>query len=87
MDVFSSLTTVKPEADNIEQVSQNVPTHKTTKSFLLPDFFSTSSNVTPAMSPMVEKSSEILKENFNKNNEYTVKPGFKFSPSNIEVKS
>ena len=62
-------------------------TLKSTKSFLLPDFFTSSNVSTPAISPSIEKIWHYTRENSKTDEAQSKKTGFKFASCEVEVNS
>ena len=59
---------------------------KSTKSFLLPDFFTTSNTSTPYISPSIDIVDNSSKEKSGNNEDPAQNIGFKFLPCDIEVR-
>ena len=88
MDVFSSLNTYKSDCTYNDGDHLNTPAPKSTKSFLIPDFFSTSSISTPAISPSIEKSLNCPNDGKNKGeHKHEQRLGFIFTPYDTDVRS
>ena len=88
MDVFNSLNTYKSDCTYNDGDHLNTPAPKSTKSFLIPDFFSTSSISTPAISPSTEKSLNCPNDGKNKGeHKHEQRLGFIFAPYDTDVRS
>ena len=85
LDVFSSLNSFQSDNKfNVEEPS-NTLVPKSSRLSLLPDFFSYSTSVSPAGSPLIEKANYSLGEIPCKTKDLPRKIGFTFSSGDIQV--
>ena len=85
LDVFSSLNSYQSDTKfNVEEPS-NTMVPKPSRLSLLPDFFTASTSVSPAGSPLIEKANYSLGESPGNTKDLLRKIGFTFSAGETQV--
>ena len=78
LDVFSSLNSYQSDVKFQIEESANTPLPKTSRLSLLPDFFSSSTSVSPSNSPMIEKPKYCIEDVSQTDADTRRKIGFTF---------
>ena len=85
LDVFSSLSSYQSDVKFQIEESSNAPLPKTSRLSLLPDFFSSSTSVSPSNSPMIEKPNYCIEDVSQADADTRRKIGFTFLADENQV--